>query len=139
MTLRHFSLALLVAIVIFAVITIHSEMRGFTSGNYGRLYSREIAKVPQPAVGAPEIVTEAEPIADRISADPFALAAARREQYLLDEGALPVTMTTYTAPASAVSPATGGRIHIVQSADGVIATQESRNETPKLRGGFTPQ
>lgn len=140
MTLRNFRYALLAGLVIFTAITISSELRGFRSGDYGRLYRREISKVPEAAVRPPEIVTEAEPVDDQISADPFALQAAAREQYLLDERAAALA----TVPPASVGTITPmrttsmqrGRIHIVQGADGVVVAQETPTETPKLRGGF---
>lgn len=144
MTLRNFRNVLLVALALFAVITVRSEMRDRTSdGDYGRLARRSIARAPEVAP-RPVPVAEASPVPEAASADPFLIQAAAREQYLRSDLA-PLSPTTPAvaegqANAAPATRASSGQEHVavVGGPEGVtpMKTEERR---PVLGGGFGRQ
>ncbi|HUP46249.1 MAG TPA: hypothetical protein VM779_12130 [Thermoanaerobaculia bacterium] len=135
LTLRNVGFALLASLLILAGLNIRSEMGGGTGEDFGRLYERELAKVP---VVEPERVMESDVIAvdEAPSADPFSVEAATREQYLRRYEPEPPPLLE---PGEAVtySPAAGGesRLRIVGGPDGVALVREERH-APVLGGGF---
>lgn len=140
LTLRNFRNTILVIVVAFAAISISSELRQPTHGDYGRLYQREIVQAPI-APKKVEVVTEAAaPIADEIAADPMLLApAAREQQWLMDVSAdgaahsAEAAASALSAPPSALP--TAAKVAIVGGPEGVTVVKEERAR-PLLRGGF---
>ncbi len=139
LTLKNFRNAFLAFVVIFAGISIRSEMRGTDGSSWGRLMERELPPVEQKPV---EVVREAapEPVSDAAHADPLLTEPMVREQWLHGDFAAPESATTGTmsihAPRAEASVATGEtRVAIVGGAEGVqIVTRERR--APVLSGGF---
>ncbi|HET7435810.1 MAG TPA: hypothetical protein VFN10_13960 [Thermoanaerobaculia bacterium] len=138
LTFRNIRNAVLVIVAIFAVITIRSEMRDTTSGEFGRLYGDEVGKPAE--VKRVEVVAEAPPapVPDQIAADPMLTAPAAREQWLHDQPQTTAAVMTPLAPVAPVTqaPVQGdSRVAIVGGPEGVSVVQESRH-APLLRGGF---
>jgi hypothetical protein len=136
LTLKNFGWATLAFIVIFAGISIRSELRG-TSADYGRLFQREI---DVPVVQKPvEVVREQtpEPVPDQTHADPTLLEPMAREQWLYGEPNAPQTAAALPAPARAEASVAAGqtRVAIVGGAEGVTVVQRERRK-PVLTGGF---
>jgi hypothetical protein len=136
-TLRNFRNFALIAIALFAVISIASEMRGPAKEDFGRLYGREVAKVPETT---PEpiqsAIVPAEPVDDNASADPFLLEAAAREQYLGVNEPLQPVVTPAPVEAPAPLPKEHARIEISGDANGVAIVQKDNVNAPVLGGGF---
>lgn len=127
-------------LVIFAGISIHSELRG-TSADYGRLMQRELP--PPVAPDKPvEVVTEAapQPVPDATHADPLLLAPMGREQWLHGDPNAPVAATTAEVmPRAQASVAAGEtRVAIVGGTEGVTVVKRERRQ-PVLAGGFGRQ
>jgi hypothetical protein len=124
-------------LVLFAVISIRSELRG-TSADYGRLMQRELPPVVQPARPV-EVVTEAAPapVPEATHADPMLLAPMAREQWLHDNPNAAASVTTAEVmPRAEVSVATGEtRVAIVGGTEGVNVVKRDRRQ-PVLAGGF---
>ena len=135
LTLKNFAILMAVLVLLFAIITIRSEMRGSTRGDYGRLFGREAAvEIEQKPV---EVVHEAPPpVDDSTHPDPMLTEPAARAQWLQDQQAaeaatiVPIT----TAEAARV---TGGNaeVAIVGGTTGVAVVRKDRKK-PVLSGGF---
>lgn len=81
-TLKNFWLLLLAGIVLFVVLTVASNLKKSTPGQYGRLYAKQQPVAAKPAFH-PAIVTEAPaPVSEQERADALRLDAAARSQYL---------------------------------------------------------
>jgi hypothetical protein len=136
LTLKNFGIAVIVFVVIFAVISIRSELRG-TSADYGRLMQRELPPPVQPDKPV-EVVTEAapQPVPDATHADPLLLAPMAREQWLQGDPNAPTATTAAVMPRAEVSVATGEtRVAIVGGTEGVEVVKRGRRQ-PVLAGGF---
>ncbi len=134
-TLKNFRNVLLVAVAIFAVISIRSELRAPRTGDFGRILSREVAG-NDVQVKQREVVIEAPPVNDAVSADPLSLQGAAREQFLQAEPPQPVTMTSAAATQTAeLRRSQHTRIQIVGDSSGVEVVQADRAK-PVLGGGF---
>lgn len=135
LTLKNFRNAFLVALALFAGITIVANLRGRNSpkDEYGRLYGRQI----QPTRIAPkpeDIVTEA-PINDQDHADPTLIRAQARAQ-LLQAGSNVSTAPAPVAAASAIPTPTGEEhVTIVGGPEGVQLVKKN-SDRPVLGGGF---
>ena len=138
-TLRNFRNLALIAVALFAVISIASELRNPGDSDFGRLYGREVAKVPETtAQPIQSAVVPAEPVDETASADPFLLQSAAREQYLgVNEPLAPVPPVT-PAPSEAPTPLPKdpARIQISGDANGVAIVQKDNVNAPVLGGGF---
>ncbi|HYK00749.1 MAG TPA: hypothetical protein VE974_03275 [Thermoanaerobaculia bacterium] len=136
LTLKNFAIAMIVFFVIFAGISIRSELRG-TNADYGRLMQRELP--PPVAPDKPvEVVTEAapQPVPEATHADPLLLAPMAREQWLHGDPNAPVAATAAVMPRAEVSVATGEtRVAIVGGTEGVTVVKRERRQ-PVLAGGF---
>lgn len=139
LTLKNFRNAVLVFVVVFAGISIRSEMRGTDGSSWGRLMERNLPEVEQKPV---EVVREAAPapVPDVAHADPLLTEPMAREQWLHGDFANPETVTTgemsLQAPRAEASVAAGEtRVAIVGDGEGVqLVTRERR--APVLSGGF---
>lgn len=147
LTLRNARNVAIVLLLLFVMITIHSEVRKPVPGQYGRLYSREMARddaaLKQPKV---DVVREA-PVSDQTAADPMLIAPAAREQWLgVDRGPQPFPQAAAkpTGSDDFVRPQPllrreGGKVAIVGDANGVAVVQSSTVPEHKLQGGvFRP-
>ncbi|HEV7767175.1 MAG TPA: hypothetical protein VGQ76_19395 [Thermoanaerobaculia bacterium] len=136
-TVRNFGIATIAFLVLFAVITIRSEMRGSGSASYGRLVERELPKVEHKPV---EIVREAVPAieTEQAHADPMLTAPMAREQFLREQVA-PAPVAVAVPQRTQAALATGETdVAIVGGPEGVKVTQTERRR-PVLSGGFGRQ
>ena len=136
LTLKNFGKVMLVLTVVFVAITIRSEMRGRTPGEFGRLFQREVAVVDQKPV---EVVTEAPaPVPDATHADPMLIEPAARAQWLQDDTATTATLvsvpTVVSVPATVRSSAS--EVAIVGGPEGVAVMRKEARPKPVLTGGF---
>ena len=132
LTVRNVTIASAALVVVFAAITIRSELRDQPPSE--RLWSRGVVPVEQKPV---EIVREERPeIEDHMAADPMLVAPAAREQWLHSE---PTTAAAVdperVADAVARQKDADSRVTIVGGPGGVAVVQRDRQE-PVLRGGF---
>ena len=130
----------LIAIAIFAAVTVRSEMGRKGGDDYGRLFGKQVSSQTELAKPAYDIVKEA-PIADQNQTDPMLISSAAREQLLLDNTSTsPVTTTTTTVPVAAATAtpigiAQGSGVTISGGAEGVTITQGTQRR-PTLAGGI---
>ena len=137
LTLKNFAIFVAVLVLIFAIITIRSEMRGSPASGYGRLFQSEAAvPIDQKPV---EVVREAPPPVDDVThPDPMLTEPAARAQWLQDQQATtaatiaPVPVTT--ADASRVTSGNAD-VAIVGGNTGVAVVRKDRRK-PVLSGGF---
>ncbi|HEY0156845.1 MAG TPA: hypothetical protein VGF28_06075 [Thermoanaerobaculia bacterium] len=138
LTLKNFGWASLAFVVLFAGISIRSELRG-TGADYGRLFQRQI-DVPLERKPV-EVVREAPaPVPDQTHADPTLLEPMTREQWLYGDPQAAQSATLVPPPVAApraeASVAAGQtRVAIVGGAEGVTVVQRERRK-PVLAGGF---
>jgi hypothetical protein len=133
LTLKNFGIFVGAAIVLFALITIRSEMRGTGPGNYGRLIERELPAKPEPQK-ALEVVTEAPVTQEATHADPMLAAPMAREQWLHADTASAVTAVPMAVSAPPVRDG-DAKYAIVGGPEGVAVVQQPKRKPP-LAGGF---
>ena len=139
LTLRNVRNGFIAALAVVAALNIRSEMRDSTSSEeFGRLYQQDISKAPQPQATAASVM-EIAPVDEAASADPFALDAARREQYLGSTPLEAVALIDPVAPTPEIAPADGDSVRIVGGPEGVTLVREDRKRGPALGGGFGRQ
>lgn len=135
LTLKNFFFASMAFLVLFAVITIRSEMRGLKPGGYGRLFDREVPVEVKPL--PVEVVEEAPPpVEDATHPDPMLIEPAARAQWLEDENAAAIVAATAAEPARASS--SDSNVTIVGGTEGVTVVRKERKR-PVLSGGFGRQ
>ena len=129
-TLRNFGYLSIALLIVFAVVTVRSEMRGRHMNEYGRLLDRQLEReVPQPK--PVEVVEESETAP--------APAAPAQPMYIEEPGltteASTVTpmLTTVQQPMPARSR--DSRVAIVGGPEGVAIVQQTQRR-PVLSGGF---
>lgn len=136
LTLKNFAIFVAVLVLLFAIITIRSEMRGSTRGDYGRLFEREAAvEIEQKPV---EVVHEAPPpVDDSTHPDPMLTEPAARAQWLQDEQAATTAATIVPVTPAQAARVTGGsaEVAIVGGNTGVAVVRKDRKK-PVLSGGF---
>ena len=135
MTRRNLAYAFAAVVVVLAGLNIRSEMRKPASEDFGRLYGRELKRAPVVETVA---VTEREvaPVDEAVSADPFSLDAAAREQYLGRPTLTPEPVINSDAGFTQASVAgSESAVRIVGGPEGVTLVQEERR-APVLSGGF---
>ncbi|MBV9492703.1 MAG: hypothetical protein JOZ54_00530 [Acidobacteria bacterium] len=152
LTLRNLGIVVGAFVLVFAVVSISSEMRRPKQGEYGRLEARQ---VPQPvsATQPREIVVEA-PVPDDTSADPMLVTSQARAQYLGVETPVQSAAVMASTPAPAVPAATtaddfqrpepvlgntSGKVTIVGDANGVALVTQTTGREQKLAGGYFRQ
>lgn len=139
LTLKNFYKAAIVAIVLFAGLTIYFDVRQpHSSSDYGRLFGRQVSgQVPQVTKPPVDVVKEA-PVPDQTAADPLLVAAQAREQYLGNPTLtpVPVVVNAITPPPPATS--TDG-IAVVGGPNGVTIVKGKTNTKPTLQGGIFKQ
>lgn len=92
-------------VVVFAAVSLISELRKPAEGEYGRLYDRRTIETDVEPRAPMEVINESS-ISDQGSADPMLLDGVRREEYL---GVTPEmleqqTSSVYTAPSTPAIP-----------------------------------
>lgn len=126
--------------MVFTIITIRSEMRSTPTDEFGRVYGKQLNKLPEVTPKPMPVVAEAAPVPEAPSADPFALDAAAREQYLGDTRLEPVTDSASAPLQSGVLvPSTGtaqSGIRVEGGPGGVTIVREQEKTAPVLGGGF---
>jgi hypothetical protein len=134
LTLKNFGLALLAFAVIFAVITLRSEMRDPDSGDFGQLYERQIPVVESESSAT---VAEGSAVSEETHADPMLVAPAARAQWLVEEETPVVVSSVATGATRAEAAVATGetRVAIVGGTDGVAVVKRDRRK-PELSGGF---
>jgi hypothetical protein len=135
LTLKNVRNAMIVVVIVFAAITIRSELRGTSTADYGRLFERGIPTVEQKPV---EIVHEAAPPVETQSADPMLVDAMTREQWLtgaVDEPVKIEEIGTVDTARWRTEGAVESGLAIVGGPDGVEVVQKNRRR-PVLSGGF---
>ncbi|HEX8408486.1 MAG TPA: hypothetical protein VF883_06460 [Thermoanaerobaculia bacterium] len=135
LTLKNFAIFVAVLVLLFAIITIRSEMRGSTRGDYGQLFGREAAiEVEQKPV---EVVHEAPPpVDDSTHPDPMLTEPAARAQWLQDQQAAEAATIVPVTPAQAARVTSGSaEVAIVGGDTGVAVVRKDRKK-PVLSGGF---
>lgn len=138
LTLRNVGLAALTLFVLFIAITLFSERgRGPSAGDYGRL-NRELPPTPQ-ASAPVEVVNEATPVNDHVSADPMLSAPAARSQWL--EGEQTTAQVVPIAPPVTLTAPRGGNadVAIVGGPGGVATVQQKPRPEKQLKGGIFRQ
>ena len=147
LTLKNFGIALAVAAVLFAALTVASELRRPKAGEYGRLVAREVPTAEiQPQTR--EIVAEA-PVPDETAADPMLVTSQARAQYLGVEQTPAAIQPAAVLPQPAAvedfpsrQPVLGrehGKVAIVGDSTGVALVTESTGREHKLSGGYFRQ
>ena len=129
LTLRNLGYTMLALVVAFLAITIRSEFRrGPAEGDYGRLYDRQLPPPPQTETRPVEIVEEAKPVGDEVSADPMLVQPAVRGQWI---------ETPPPAPPLTGTREGNSRVAIVGGPEGVTTIGDApQREVPKLKGGI---
>ncbi|HVE71937.1 MAG TPA: hypothetical protein VNI54_11250 [Thermoanaerobaculia bacterium] len=123
LTLKNFGIATVAAAVVFAGITIRSEMRGRKPGEFGRLFQNEMATdVEQKSV---EVVKETPPAAI-VDAAPVQPAP-----FVIEDVGGPVV-----PPAPAPVRASASEVAVVGGPDGVSVVRKEPRPKPVLTGGF---
>ena len=133
LTLKNFGWATLAFVVLFAGISIRSELRG-TKADYGRLFERQI---DVPVVQKPvEIVREEapEPVPDQTHADPMLVEPMTRAQWLYGDPLAPTPVQPMVRAEASVA-AGQTRVAIVGGPEGVSVVRTERR-APVLAGGF---
>jgi hypothetical protein len=140
LTLKNVRNVTLIAVALFAALTIASEIRRpKTRDDYGRLFGSQIAVPATTAQSTPQVITEA-PVADEEHADPLLLSAAAREQYLGVNSQPVVAPVVSATPADFARPAPvlgeGRHVSVVGDANGVAVVTEPAPRRETLGGGI---
>jgi hypothetical protein len=135
LTWKHIRWALLAMIILFVGVTVASDLRRTSTGDYGRLFGKQIPGQPEVVTRTVDVVREA-PVPDQTAADPLLVAPAAREQYL---------GVTDSAPQPAVSeanvtpPLQGHAATIIGGPEGVTIVHGEAPRKPVLSGGIFRQ
>jgi hypothetical protein len=144
LTLRNFGYAAIAFVVVFAAVTIQSDLRHTKGDSYGRLFGKQVSGQPDVVPQKVDIVTEA-PVPDETSADPLLIAPAAREQYLgVNSSNMPqppqpqpiVSSSVITPQPLATAQ---GAVSIVGGPEGVTITKDQAKQRPTLSGGIFRQ
>ena len=122
-TLRNFAWFTMVFLLVFAAISLRSELRGRHMHDYGRLTPRQV--VSEPVEHKPvEVVNEGATSAPVQSLEP---------QMVTEQSA--IITPVQPAPAMMQPPRGDARVAIVGGPEGVAIVRQDRPR-PRLRGGF---
>jgi len=140
LTLKNFGYAAIAMVVLFAAVTIQSDLRHPKAGTYGRLFGKQVSGQPEVVPQKMEVVREA-PVADETAADPLLLAPAAREQYLgIDSTNMPKPAAGIAQqPQPQTAPDQHGAVAIVGGPEGVTISQANATPRPTLSGGIFRQ
>lgn len=132
LTLKNFRNAVIALILVFAIVSIRSEMRRPDGTGFGRLVERELAPPVEPKPLEP-VETAAAGIPDQTHPDPMLIEPMAREQWIRPEEEAIVPVGNTRAEAAVTSGRT--EVAIVGGPDGVAVVQQERRR-PVLGGGF---
>lgn len=143
LTLKNFGRFAIALAVVFAGLTIQSEMRrGPSDGNYGRLFGKQVARQDEVAKPKFDVVKEA-PVGDQTAADPTLLQpGVKAQQYGIgvDLTPTPVPPPSTTTVTTQRPEPIGPGVTIVGGSDGVTIVKNGTQQRPVLSGGvFKPQ
>ena len=144
LTLKNSGYAAIALVVIFAALTLQSDLRKSKGDGYGRLFGKQVSGQPDVVPQKVEVVTEA-PVPDETSADPLLLAPAAREQYLgvnssnMPQPQTPQPIVSSSVMASQPVATTQGAVSIVGGPEGVTITKAQATQRPTLSGGIFRQ
>ena len=144
LTLKNFGYAAIAFVVVFAAVTIQSDLRHSKKDSYGRLFGKQVSGQPDVVPQKVDIVREA-PVPDETSADPLLIAPAAREQYLgVDSSNMPQPQPQQQVINSSVMPSqplgtAPGAVQIVGGPEGVTITKTQATQRPTLSGGIFRQ
>lgn len=133
-TLRNFGYLSIVLLIVFAVVTVRSEMRGRHMNEYGRLLDRQLEReVPKqkPVEVVQESETEPAPVS--APAPPAQPMYIEEPGQTIDASTGTPMMTTVQQPMPARSR--DSRVAIVGGPEGVAIVQQTERR-PVLAGGF---
>jgi hypothetical protein len=136
-TWKNFGYAAIALVVVFAALTIQSDLRHSKGDGYGRLFGKQVSGQPEVVPQKVDIVREA-PVPDETSADPLLLAPAAREQYLGVNSSnmpQPPVVNSSVMPTQPVQTQTGAT-SIVGGPEGVTITKNLAPQRPTLSGGI---
>ena len=135
-TLRNFGWLTIALLVVFAAITIRSEMRGRHMHDYGSLYGRQMSRDVPTKKPVVEVVKEAAPpqIADQTPAVEVPFAVDGMVDGMVDAMDVPQQQTAFTTQ-SVVPRAHDSRVAIVGGPEGLTVVQQTQKR-PLLKGGF---
>jgi hypothetical protein len=152
LTLKNAAWVLGAVVVLFIGLTLQSEFRRSTPGQFGGLMQRQ---APAPVTPSPRVepIREGAAVAEQPSADPMLLAPAAREQEYLgvnrpaprasatQPAALPLQpVQVDAAPHQPMLGHSSGHLAIVGDGKGVTIVQTTTAPREKLSGGiFRPQ
>ena len=144
LTLKNFGYAAITLVVVFAAVTIQSDLRHSKGDSYGRLFGKQVSGQPDVVPQKVDIVTEA-PVPDETSADPLLIAPAAREQYLginssnmpQPQPPQPIVSSSVIAPQPLATAQ--GAVSIVGGPEGVTITKDQAKQRPTLSGGIFRQ
>jgi hypothetical protein len=145
LTIKNCAMTMLGIAVVFASISIYSESRRGTTGDYGRLFGSQVG-APNQVSSSAAIVHEGS-VADQTAPDPMLVAPAAREQLLMagsnvDQTPLPAAVT---ATRNVVAPVDVNKTRgttIVGDSNGVVVAHAPASSTappPPLSGGIFKQ
>lgn len=143
LTLRNFAYAAIAIVVLFAAVTIQSDLRHSKGDSYGRLFGTQVSGQPDVVPQKVEVVREA-PVPDETSADPLLIAPAAREQYLgVDSTNMPQPAPQPIVSSSVMTSqpvaTTQGAVQIVGGPEGVTIAKGQAAPRPTLSGGIFRQ
>jgi hypothetical protein len=138
-TWKNFGYAAIALVVVFAALTIQSDLRHSKDDGYGRLFGKQVSGQPDVVPQKVDIVREA-PVPDETSADPLLLAPAAREQYLgVNSSNMPQPQPVVNSSVIATQPAAEtkpGAVAIVGGPEGVTISKDQAPQRPTLSGGI---
>ncbi|HUR80869.1 MAG TPA: hypothetical protein VM733_08890 [Thermoanaerobaculia bacterium] len=126
LTLKNFGKVMILLTAGFVAITIRSEMRGRTTGQFGRLFQSEIPAVEQKPL---EVVHEAPPAATVADTAPTIA-----QPFVIEPVDAPPIATT-VAPVEPIRSSVS-EVSIVGGPDGVNVVRKDERPKPVLSGGF---
>ena len=145
LTLKNFGRFAIAIAVVFAGLTLQSELRRGNTDGYGRLFGKQVAGQHEIAKPQFDVVKEV-PVADQSKPDALLEEPAARSQYLIDDTASTTVATaaqtsgvSEPAPAPVVRGSAAGAT-IVGDSNGVTIVRAGDRQRPVLSGGiFRPQ
>ena len=125
-TLRNFGWLSLAVVVVFAAISIRSELRGRNMHDYGRLVDRQLKTEIEPRKPVEVIEENAPAAAPRTQSEPM---------IIIDANTPPPQQSAAAMSPQFAPPPGDGRVAIVGGPEGVTVVRQPRRR-PLLSGGF---
>lgn len=147
LTVKNCAMTMLAFAVVFAAISIYSEARKGTAGEYGRLFGSQVGAPPREVSRNVPVVEEGA-VADQAAPDPMLIAPAAKERLLLagsnvDQPPAPAVEVPplRKVPATVTTDGAHGTA-IVGDRNGVVVAHAPASSTappPPLSGGIFKQ